>query len=295
MNIRKIGLLLLLCCVAGMVSAQSATALRINEVLTNNVSNYIDPFGNRGAWVEIYNSSAATVQMAGCYITNDSTNPKKYMISKGDLKTKIGPRQVVLIWVDGHAHHGTFHTNFELDPIGENYIALYDANGKTLIDEVTIPVLAPDQSWGAVRDGMKERNVLQNPTPEAANYVENSNPKVDRFSEHDPDGVSMAITAMSVVFVALILLFLAFKGVGKISVFISARRAMQSGAATTISEAKEAGVPGEVLTAISMALYEHQGADHDYEDTILTMKQVKRSYSPWSSKIYGMRQIPQRK
>ena len=117
MNVRKIGLLLLACCAVVGVSAQSTSALRINEVLTNNVNNYVDPFGNRGAWIEIYNSSAGTVQMAGCYITNDPNNPKKYMISKGDLKTKIGPRQVVLIWADGFAHHGTFHiSNLILRP-----------------------------------------------------------------------------------------------------------------------------------------------------------------------------------
>lgn len=186
MNVRKIGLLLLACCAIVGVSAQSTSALRINEVLTNNVNNYVDPFGNRGAWIEIYNSSAGTVQMAGCYITNDPNNPKKYMISKGDLKTKIGPRQVVLIWADGFAHHGTFHTNFKLDPTTENYIGLYDAGGKNLIDEVMVPVLAPDQSFGSPRDGVKERIVLKNPTPEAANYVENSNPKVDKFAEKRP-------------------------------------------------------------------------------------------------------------
>ena len=296
MNIRKTGILLALCCVAGIAAAQSPSALRINEVLTCNENNYVDPFGNRGAWIEIYNSSAGTVQMAGCYITNDPANPKKYMISKGDLKTKIGPRQVVLIWADGQPHHGTFHTNFTLKPGEENYIALYDASGKTLIDEVTVPVLAADQSFGSPRDGVKERTVLQYPTPEAANYVENSNPKVDKFSEKDPHGVSMAITAMSVVFVALLVLFLMFKFVGKAALGLSARRAMKSGAVATMSEAKtESAVPGEVLAAIAMALYEYQEAEHDYEDAILTVKQVKRSYSPWSSKIYGLRQVPTKK
>ena len=140
--IRKIiGSIILSIGLVGGTYAQSTSALRINEVLTNNVSNYMDPFGNRGAWIEIYNNSAGTVQMAGCFITNDKNNPKKYMISKGDLRTQIGPRQVVLLWADSYPHHGTFHTNFSLDPNKENYIALYDASGKNLIDEVTVPVL----------------------------------------------------------------------------------------------------------------------------------------------------------
>ncbi|MDD4418111.1 MAG: lamin tail domain-containing protein, partial [Bacteroides graminisolvens] len=30
----------------------------------------------------------------------------------------------------------------------------------------------------------------------------------------------------------------------------------------------------------------------DIEDTILTINRVKRNYSPWSSKIYTLRQTP---
>ncbi|MCP9612491.1 OadG family transporter subunit [Coprobacter tertius] len=274
--------------------AQSTSSLRINEVLTNNVSNYMDPFGNRGAWIEIYNNSAATVQMAGCYITNEKNNPKKYMISKGDLRTQIGPRQVVLLWADALPHHGTFHTNFELNPDKENYIALYDASGKNLIDEITVPVLDPDQSFGAPQDGSRDLKVLPHPTPEASNFVINNNPKVENFAEHDPDGVGMALTAMSVVFLALIALYVVFRIIGKISVRLSTRRAMKAqGISGKVKDAQvENEIPGAVLAAIAMALNEHQGGDHDYEDTVLTIHRVARNYSPWSSKIYGLRETP---
>ncbi|MDY5119262.1 MAG: lamin tail domain-containing protein, partial [Muribaculaceae bacterium] len=42
-----------------------------------------------------------------------------------------------------------------------------------------------------------------------------------------------------------------------------------------------------------MALYEHLNV-HDNEDTILTINKVKRAYSPWSSKIYTLRDIPRK-
>jgi hypothetical protein len=31
------------------------------------------------------------------------------------------------------------------------------------------------------------------------------------------------------------------------------------------------------------------------EETILTMKHVTRRYSPWNSKIYGLRELPTKK
>ena len=48
---------------------------------------------------------------------------------------------------------------------------------------------------------------------------------------------------------------------------------------------------GEVYAAITMALYEVTEL-HDEEDTVLTIKDTERSYSPWSSKIFSMREIP---
>ena len=61
-------------------------------------------------------------------------------------------------------------------------------------------------------------------------------------------------------------------------------------------EAKELSqAPGEVYAAISMALHEMQDEVHDVEETVLTITRVKRSYSPWSSKIYTLRENPNRK
>ena len=54
-------------------------------------------------------------------------------------------------------------------------------------------------------------------------------------------------------------------------------------------------IPGEVFAAISMAMHEFQSDVHDVEDTILTITRVKRSYSPWSSKIYTLRETPHKK
>ncbi len=60
----------------------------------------------------------------------------------------------------------------------------------------------------------------------------------------------------------------------------------------TTSDKEE--IPGEVLAAIFMALHEEQEVVHDYENTVLTMDRVIRNYSPWNSKLYGLRQLPRR-
>ena len=52
-------------------------------------------------------------------------------------------------------------------------------------------------------------------------------------------------------------------------------------------------IPGEVIAAIAAALAEHYSGKHDMEDYILTIRSMKRSYSPWNSKIYNLRVLPQ--
>ena len=54
-------------------------------------------------------------------------------------------------------------------------------------------------------------------------------------------------------------------------------------------------VSAEVYAAVSMAihLYKLDNEAHDFETTILTINKESKSYSPWSSKIYTLRETPQ--
>ncbi|MFO8054830.1 MAG: OadG family protein [Bacteroidales bacterium] len=50
--------------------------------------------------------------------------------------------------------------------------------------------------------------------------------------------------------------------------------------------------PGEVNAAIATAIYLHLSELHDEESNIITLQKISRRYSPWSSKIYGLRNNP---
>lgn len=287
----KIGVMLLLTLFfsAG-IHAQQVTSMRINEVLVINEDNFVDDYGKRSAWIELFNSSAGTVNIGGCFLTNDPSNPKKYPIPKGDVLTRIPPRQHTLFWADGNASRGTFHVNFKLDPTKENYIALYDADGKTLVDEIRIPAgQKPDISFGRRIDGQEEWVVLTKVTPSTNNLTLDSNEKIENFQKNDALGIGMTVTAMTVVFLGLLLLFLIFKLVGKTAIKMSNRRAQKAGVENI--PAKGHTEEGAVFAAIATALYEVTEDVHDLENTVLTIHKVTRRYSPWSSKIYNMREF----
>lgn len=292
---KKIGVLLLFALLVSFgAKAQRATSMRINEVLVINEDNFVDDYGKRHGWIELYNSSAGTVNIAGCFLTDDKNNPKKYPIPKGDVLTQIPPGQHVLFWADNEPDRGTFHVSFSLDPTKENYVALYNADGKTLIDEVTIPAgQVADVSFGRIIDGKEEWAQLTKVTPSTNNLTLDSNEKIDNFKENDSWGIGMTITAMAVVFLGLFLLYVIFKQIGKISIAVSKRNAKKAAGTTPIAD--NAGQEsGEIFAAIGAALYEISDDNHDIENTVLTIRKVQRAYSPWSSKIYGLREMPKK-
>lgn len=309
MRKNRIGIFLSLLLLIGFTSCteqKSNSKLVINEVLVDNQTNFQDDYGVHSGWIEIFNKAYSTADLAGCLlkVSSQPGDTVTYFIPKGDVLTSIKPRQHTLFWVDGNPRRGTFHTNFVLSKTNANWIGLYDS-GKKLLDQVVVPagILAANQSYARVGDASAEWEVKgasadKYVTPSTNNQTIESNPKMDKFEQHDPVGIGMAISAMSVVFLGLILLYICFKLNGKAAIKLRKRNAMIAHNITDKQEAKEKKLgeaPGEVIAAISMALHEAQGADHDVEETILTISRVKRSYSPWSSKIYTLRETPHKK
>lgn len=306
MNKTKIGIFLSLLMLIGLCSCQeqkSNNKLVLNEVLIDNQSNYQDDYGLHSAWIEIFNRSYGSADLAGWLlkVSNQPGDTATYFIPKGDVLTLVKPRQHALFWADGEPNRGTFHTNFKLNTQTDNWIGLFDS-GRKLIDQIVVPAgtLSTDESYARVSDAAGQWEVKGGSpdkyvTPSTNNKTINSNAKMEKFEEHDAIGIGMSISAMSVVFIGLILLYIAFKIVGKISVNLSKRNAMRAKGIDK-HEAKElTQAPGDVYAAIAMALHEMQSDVHDVEETVLTITRVKRSYSPWSSKIYTLRETPNKK
>ena len=280
------------------VSAQSRKALRVNEVMVENESSIIDDYGEHHGWIELFNSNFAPLEISSIYITNDKHDPKKYPVPLGDVNTRIAKRQHVVFFADGQPDKGTFHTNFVLEPGKENWIGIYDADGVTLIDEVTIPAsLTADNSYARSVDGAGEWGVRDGGeayiTPSSANVIRDTNNKIEEFAERDANGFGMTVMAMCIVFSALLLLCLCFYGIGKIGASVSRLNKMRAHGVEKhdVEKGEIVHDSGEEIAAIVMALHDHLNA-HDTENAVLTINKVKRAYSPWSSKIYGIREVP---
>lgn len=292
--------------------------LRITEVMVENKSNITDEYGNRHAWIELYNTTRKSMQISTVFITNERVpegqtpdKTKMYTIPQNDKNTKIPHLQQAVFFADGDPWKGTFHVNFELKPGQENYIALYDADGITKLDEVVVPANLPadhsyartveiedwhkidsndfDASQWEFRNGIDKDHAI---TPGVNNQVIELNDKIEKFQKLDSAGIMMTVLAMAIVFLALILLSICFYIFGKINADIAKKKkAVAQGKSEIEDHSDIENDSSEAIAAITMALYQHLNA-HDYEDTVLTINKVKRAYSPWSSKIYTLRETP---
>jgi len=109
------------------------------------------------------------------------------------------------------------------------------------------------------------------------------------LSAIDSDGLVLVIVGYCIVFMALLLLYLFFRYIipSILRIKIGKSRFIIDPDSSEINQKIE--VTGEVNAAISMALFLYYNELHDKESNILTIKRVSKVYSPWSSKIYGVR------
>jgi len=132
-----------------------------------------------------------------------------------------------------------------------------------------------------VADSVAEISSLQNLTFDPSKIISN-------------DGLLISVVGYVVVFAALLILFIAVSNITRLLILRQKMRLKIKGDQLELTH-DELSVSGEINAAIGTALYLHFSELHDFESTVLTIKKVQKTYSPWSSKIYGLREYPGRK
>lgn len=152
---------------APMHAAQSGAVI-VNEFVASNQNGLTDEDGDHSDWLELYNPGAATIDLTGWSLTDDATNPDKWV-----LPARLLPPGAYLVVFASNKNRtppsGELHTNFALSAAGE-YLGLYDnASPRQVVDEYApeFPEQYQDVSYG--RYGASEYRYFASPTPGAAN------------------------------------------------------------------------------------------------------------------------------
>ena len=284
--------------------AQNLTDLRIGEVLVENTNGLTDGYGQRTGWIEIFNSSYGSVKFAGCYLSDDKDDLRKYHIPASDATTTLGPRQSVVFYASGNSSQGTYYTNFTLRNSSTVYLVSND--GRTVIDTIDIPADLPaDCSVVKVPTGVKmmdfETGISHRPTPGSYNGDVDAMTNNQIMKEKDPHGWVLTLISVSTVFIALTILAFIFGWIGNANRKAAAPKAakhskkngnMSPEVAAAISMALSQEFGGEVYAAIAMALDDCLGGGgvHDEESFVITIRPTQNSN--WNDKTQNFRQSP---
>ena len=103
---------------------------------------------------------------------------------------------------------------------------------------------------------------------------------------------TIVVVGIGIVFLSLLLVYLFFRYVLTFILNFRLRSfARKKGIDPADFHTVKTIQSGEVNAAIAMALYSYFNEIHDVESGVITIKRVSRNYSPWSSKLYNMKNL----
>jgi len=156
----------------GIALAQGTDSLTITEFMASNSETLADGNGEYSDWVEIHNASSNAVSLAGCYLTDDETNPVKWEFPDA---ASVPANGYLVVFTSGNADGmtpyidplGYIHASFKLSADGES-IALVDSDGVSVLCAYwNFPEQEADASYGLGADNVI--GFFHTPTPGAAN------------------------------------------------------------------------------------------------------------------------------
>ena len=233
------------------------------------------------------------------------------VIPNGEPRTSLGARQHLVFFLNSNPAKGALHLTAKVDSVKPVWIALYNGNGVDLIDSVTVPVMAVNQSYARHADGSAKWDVKPYDvvTPGISNYTAVEETKIAKLKREDPYGFGITVMAMGIVFFCLALLFVFFtffgmfmrhqntvKKVGNIQPLKAGVKTVEktievaNKTSTMLQDGlKLKGIDKEVYIAvISMALKQYQDDVHDVESGIIT---IKPKTTDWNQELPQMTQF----
>ncbi len=153
----------------------------INEFMSQNSTAWQDDFGNYPDWIELYNTSNATVHLNNYSLSDDQGNLLKWTF----LNDSIPPLGFKLIAASGLNKHDSIpHLNFKIAAEGER-LYLSRKNDTTLLDSTPAVRLQDNTSYGRINDGGTISGVLSKATP---GYSNNGSVLIQEIKASRPSG-----------------------------------------------------------------------------------------------------------
>ena len=142
-------------------------SLFLNELMSNNIR-LVDDQGENDDWIEIYNASTETIFLSNYYLTDKFSEPDKWQFPAG---TYILPNDFLIVWADDDfSENDHLHCSFKLSKEGENLYLMEQTGGDyAVVDQVQIPALPENSSYGRTVDGGENFAIFGKYSPSYSN------------------------------------------------------------------------------------------------------------------------------
>ncbi len=142
-----------------------AQTLIINEVVSSNTNSLIDEYNESPDWLELYNTGDEAINLTGFGLSDNPDEIGKWIFPPMLIESD----DYLVIFASG-TDSDSIHTNFRFSAEGEDLI-ISDPSG-TLIDQLYIPALPTDVSYGRLPEEESEWAYFLVPTPGAVNSTQ---------------------------------------------------------------------------------------------------------------------------
>jgi gliding motility-associated-like protein len=141
--------------------------VKINEYSCSNIAGPTDAYGENEDWFELYNPSAAVVDLSGWYLSDKATNLTKWLIPSGT----IDANGFKMVYCSGrNTVNGTqYHPNFKLTQTNGEWIILTNPAGIVVDSLKIIHMTKNNHSVGRSTNGAADWKLFTTPTPNANN------------------------------------------------------------------------------------------------------------------------------
>ncbi len=120
------------------------------------------------------------------------------------------------------------------------------------------------------------------------NAAEATRNVAEEFVKQDPYGAAMTAIAMISVLSVLALVAIIFQNIDNMINLFTKLFTRKEKSQSEVGVQEKVTSSGDEIAAIALALYLYKTELHDHESLTLTLNKISKTYSPWSSKIYGV-------
>ena len=150
-----------------LITFYSKAQVVVNEYSCSNMTGIVDAYGEREDWIELYNTTGASVDLTGWFLSDKPSNLTKWQIPSGSIAAN--GFQMVFCSKRNTVNGTQYHPNFNLSQTEGDWIILSNPSAVVVDSFKIVHMTKANHSVGRSTNGANDFKLFTTPTPNANN------------------------------------------------------------------------------------------------------------------------------